>query len=697
MNCPKCNAQMNGRFCPECGYDSSSTNQCPVCKAEIKSRFCENCGYDSQKREAKKSLDIGRLWGKAKAWVVAHKEACIAGALAILLVIGIIPVIAYFSSIYRVGVVSEVTVGMEKAQVENLLGEPTDKRDYKWAYYDSDILGELEELDAEMEEAFMSGDEEKLMELAEEYDRKSAELESETFEYIEVYFDSEGKVESVLFDTEKSYADEVEPKTLKQVDLALGSNSIDVQKLIIEDKIEHSLPNSFPSKVVYITEFEDGSWYSGYVLKSELDIEMNDSDVLLSWYDYSGNVKCSIAMYANVTINGRIENGILYGWPAEKGVLNIPDGVKEIYPEAFKDRTYFTSVTIPDSVTSIGNGAFRGCKNLTKVTIGKGVTSIGENAFYDCHKLVEIYNLSSLNITEGSDSYGVSALNVYTPLEGESKQFTTDDGFVFYDDGEARYFLGYIGDKTEITLPKSCNGNDYKIYKYAFYNYTSLTNVTIPSRVKGMGDCAFKGCTSLTNITIPDSVTSIGNEAFYGCTSITSITIPGKVKSIGNEAFCCCASLSNVTIPDSITSIGDGTFYGCESLTSITVPDSVTSIGEWAFSRCTNLTGITIPDSLTSISSYAFDGCTSLTSITIPDSITSIGNFAFSRCISLTSITIPDSVTKIDVQAFYGCESLTSVVFINTKGWKVENGGAIDVTDPSKNAELLLSGERVYR
>ena len=52
------------------------------------------------------------------------------------------------------------------------------------------------------------------------------------------------------------------------------------------------------------------------------------------------------------------------------------------------------------------------------------------------------------------------------------------------------------------------NGNTYivrEIGKYAFYNCTDLTSVTLPnSRYQySIGDFAFQGCSNLTSITIP--------------------------------------------------------------------------------------------------------------------------------------------------------------------------------------------------
>jgi hypothetical protein len=74
------------------------------------------------------------------------------------------------------------------------------------------------------------------------------------------------------------------------------------------------------------------------------------------------------------------------------------------------------------------------------------------------------------------------------------------------------------------------------------FNNTSVTSVTIPNSVNGIGQRAFFGCKSLTCVNIPNSVTQIKRYAFYGCSKLTNINIP-------NRCY-----------------VEEGVFYGCKSL-----------------------------------------------------------------------------------------------------------------------------------
>ncbi len=62
--------------------------------------------------------------------------------------------------------------------------------------------------------------------------------------------------------------------------------------------------------------------------------------------------------------------------------ISIPDGVKQIGSEAFKDHTEIINVDIPESVTKICAEAFRNCSSLTGLTGCKGLRTVIRGAFY---------------------------------------------------------------------------------------------------------------------------------------------------------------------------------------------------------------------------------------------------------------------------------------------------------------------------
>ena len=384
--------------------------------------------------------------------------------------------------------------------------------------------------------------------------------------------------------------------------------------------------------------------------------------------------------------------------------IDIPDTITYIDSSAFRGCTALASVTIPNSVTSIGSHAFRECISLATITIPASVTSINSNAFRDCTKLLEVINLSALEMTVGSSDHGYVAYYAKEVHSGDSKLLETEDGFVFYLFDDYYYLVDYKGSASDIVLPESVNESPYAIYAYAFADRTGITSITFSEGVTGIGAGAFRGCTGLTSIVIPDSVTEIGAGAFAGCIGLTEMTIPfvggsadateesssvlfgyifgtssydgttGVLQDYkywyqsGDEYY---YSTSNLWyyLPSGLTkvtvtggTIWYGAFSNCSMLTEIVLSDGVTTIGERAFYYCSGITSIVIPDSVTTIGNYAFYYCSKLLSVVIPDSVTTIGQYAFYDCDRLMSVTIGAGVTTIDTNAFYSCETLYEVI-----------------------------------
>ena len=208
---------------------------------------------------------------------------------------------------------------------------------------------------------------------------------------------------------------------------------------------------------------------------------------------------------------------------------------------------------------------------------------------------------------------------------------------------------------TGITIPDGVMG----IGSGAFFGCSNLKSITIPESVEDIGSSAFSGCESLESIVIPDGVEYIDSYAFYGCTSLKTVSGPDWVGYLGENAFENCTSLENITFGD-VDTILPSTFQGCTSLKNVSI-QNVTSIAMYAFKNCTSLETISSLDGVEHISYNAFENCTSLTSISFGDSLTAIQSYAFAGCTSLESFTITENVDGIDEGAFSGCTSLAAV------------------------------------
>lgn len=149
---------------------------------------------------------------------------------------------------------------------------------------------------------------------------------------------------------------------------------------------------------------------------------------------------------------------------------------------------------------------------------------------------------------------------------------------------------------------------------YSFYSCTSVSHVFLSdSSITDIGDYAFAGCISLPNITLPSRLKHIGQFAF-AISGLTEINIPDSVRTVDQAAFAICPNLKNFTLGNGLTEISDAVF-GVTALETAVIPEGITRIGVASFSTCRNMTSVQIPASVRSIDKGAFEECPALTDV----------------------------------------------------------------------------------
>lgn len=79
-----------------------------------------------------------------------------------------------------------------------------------------------------------------------------------------------------------------------------------------------------------------------------------------------------------------VGDGILIAYKGNQETAAIPDNVKSIATDAFKNHTEVTEIIFPETLTTIYDNAFAGCKNLQSFSGGDNLTTIAEHAFDGC-------------------------------------------------------------------------------------------------------------------------------------------------------------------------------------------------------------------------------------------------------------------------------------------------------------------------
>lgn len=321
--------------------------------------------------------------------------------------------------------------------------------------------------------------------------------------------------------------------------------------------------------------------------------------------------------------------------------ISFADGIPFIPKRAFADCYSLEELAIPGSVESIGESAFEGCSGLKKVSIGEGTKTLEAYAFKNCSQASD-FTMPSTIVAIGQKAFD----NVPFPFEVE-------DGVSYIRN------IAYSVSKetTNIVIREGTT-----IIVDYFNNYrgnSSVTSVSLPSTLKGIGSYAFESARSLSSITLPEGLEYIGEHAFDGA-KLSSITIPSTVASIGEGAFSC-ENMVRVNW-NAVDAIAKGPFSS--SIEKITFGEGVKRVPDELMRDCSGLVRAIFSSTIEEIGAGAFSGCESLKRIDWAENgaLKKIGGGAFAQCKSLNEFVLPKEVEVIDNSAFRWCDALERVI-----------------------------------
>lgn len=334
----------------------------------------------------------------------------------------------------------------------------------------------------------------------------------------------------------------------------------------------------------------------------------------------------------------------------------LPENVKIIYRDAFKDCTMIQTLEIGKGLRSIGDGSFAGCTSLKEIQLPITLVSIGAGAFYSCTSLEKI-NIPS-NVTKLGHSVFINCINL-----------------------------------KEVVLSKNLELID----ENAFYNCASLETIELPNTLEEIGASAFYGCIKLKEMNVPKNVKKIGIGFIQNCQSLQKLTIPfigPEVDSTSNGHFgyffgSTKYSSQEVDIPSTLVSvtisnevkINSFAFYYCNSLKEIYLPKTLREVGGSAFIGCTNLKKTYFAGNADEWCNISFGDTSSLPNyysptiyflnenndyelveeIVLTDRVSVIHDYQFANFGDLKRIVISNKVKELPVSTFRSCKALESV------------------------------------
>lgn len=125
-------------------------------------------------------------------------------------------------------------------------------------------------------------------------------------------------------------------------------------------------------------------------------------------------------------------------------------------------------------------------------------------------------------------------------------------------------------------------------------------------------------------IELAEGIIRIPKRAFYGFSKVTEVRLPSTLKIIEPTAFSHCG-FSEIDLPEGLEELGSGAFSFCDELLHCEIPACMTQLLD-SFRGCSKLETLTLHEGLDTIGSECFDGCDSLKRIVIPASVSWLGD-----------------------------------------------------------------------
>lgn len=366
--------------------------------------------------------------------------------------------------------------------------------------------------------------------------------------------------------------------------------------------------------------------------------------------------------------------------------VTIPEGVRLVGAEAFKDCVALETVNLPHDLKIINKDCFNGCVSLSQIHLPYSLKKICSNAFKNCMKIAGLKLPENVNeIAENAfdDLFKVedNVLVLKNTINVESKndielvkeENQTEDGILYEINEDRKTRKKYVRingivnnyASKKIVVPNEIDGVDVEVIKReAFENNETIREILLPNTVRVIGTKAFKNCRNLKKVELPPDLEVINESTFEDCILLQTVVLPYELKNICKFAFRYCKALKELY---HYVKTGIGITMSLDkSLKESKLPSGLINIGKSAFEGCMSIEDIYIPYGVKSISNASFKDCIQLKRVRFHNKVDKIAEEAFWGCDELKEVRLPDRIKKIEEKAF----SQKTKIICNQNGYK---------------------------
>lgn len=213
-------------------------------------------------------------------------------------------------------------------------------------------------------------------------------------------------------------------------------------------------------------------------------------------------------------------------------IVYIPNSVRIIGKDAFKNQTKITKIIIPESVEEIQESAFERCIQIQYIILPNSLKIIGNKAFCRCYKLAYVALNDELKEI-GDEAFGFCGKLKVISINKELEKVSTT---AFNNCSQLMEFS--IHDENDHYSVKEGILYDYDIKRIIRCpeNYCHDV-VSIPSTVVTIEEWCFSRCLKLIDIMLPKMFENVCAHAFHDCCNISSITLGDNIKKFDISAL----------------------------------------------------------------------------------------------------------------------------------------------------------------